>query len=371
MEKKRRIALLNMRYDNNYGGNLQRYAMVTVLQRMGYSVEYLYIRDNWNDWFTNRSTSKIIKKTLGQVVRHILNPKNEPWQAWHKEKLDYRESCLVTESFLEKYIPHTKPIFTHRELERVFKQGQYDSIVAGSDQIWRKQYVERYGLGTWFFDFVPKDYAGNRIVYGASFGVEEAKYSKEERDLIKPLFNKINAVSVRELSGLDLLQEYGWTLPQAQCVVDPTMLLCVEDYVRLIEASETKPLSGKLFCYILDENNHKKQVVSELSQRLQLKPTYCSINDAEQVSVEQWLRYFKEAEYVVTDSYHGLVFSIIFQKRYCLINNSSRGNARFDSLFRLLNLSNNGDDVDWKSVGESVDGLRAKAESFLTNALII
>ena len=75
MSNKKKIALLNMRYDNNYGGNLQRYAMVTILQRLGYDVEYLYSRDNWDDWFANRTKGKIIKQSVKQIVLrwHIQN----------------------------------------------------------------------------------------------------------------------------------------------------------------------------------------------------------------------------------------------------------------------------------------------------------
>ena len=78
MTKKKKIGLLNMRYDNNYGGNLQRFALYTILQKMGYDVEYLYIRDNWDDWFTTRSTKKVIKQSIKQLVRFILHPTLEP-----------------------------------------------------------------------------------------------------------------------------------------------------------------------------------------------------------------------------------------------------------------------------------------------------
>ena len=205
MSNKKKIALLNMRYDNNYGGNLQRYAMVTVLQRMGYSVEYLYIRDNWDDWF-NHSVSKICKQSVKQFARHILHPKTEPWLVWHRESIKYREECKATEPFLEKYIPHTKVIYSHRELEQVFKKGTYDAILAGSDQIWRKKYVERYGLGTWYLDFVSANYGGSRVVYGASFGVDGLEYSIEDQAVIRPLYEKLTAVPPTALTATAIVR---------------------------------------------------------------------------------------------------------------------------------------------------------------------
>lgn len=368
MANQKKIALLNMRYDNNYGGNLQRYAMVTVLQHMGYSVEYLYIRDNWNDWFTNRSKMEIIKKALRQVVRHLLNPKNEPWLAWHIEQPKYRESCLVTEPFLEKYIPHTKPIFTHRELERVFKRGQYDIIVAGSDQIWRKQYVERYGLGTWFLDFVPKNYRGKRIVYGASFGVEESKYTKEEQDLIKPLFNKIDAVSVREESALKLFDNYGWIPPKAIHVLDPTLLLSKEDYMKIIKNAYTEKPKGNLFCYILDYSKEKDLLIHSISTNTGLTPFYISI-EGHQPSVEQWLRSFMDSEYVITDSFHGFIFALIFNKPFHLINNEFRGNARFDSIKKTILNGSDIEHINWAEINNRIEKYKESSLLFLENAL--
>lgn len=363
---KGKIALLNMRYDNNYGGNLQRYAMVTVLQRMGYSVEYLYIRDNWDDWF-NRSVSKICKQSVKQFARHIKHPKTEPWLAWHREPDCYCEECGVTDLFLNKYIPHTKQIYSHRELEKVFKKGDYDAILAGSDQIWRKKYVERYGLGTWFFDFIPIGFRGKKVVYGASFGVSEQEYTREEQDEIRPLFNSIDAVSVRETSGLDILDWYGWKDPQAEVVLDPTLLLTKKDYSTLIDYAETKESEGDMFCYVLDVTKEIENKIRKISEEKGLTPYLISLKNNQPVSIEQWLRNIRDAKYVFTDSYHGLLFSIIFGKPFHLENNSNRGNARFDSILDLLHIDI--DNTNYEDVYDQVDKQKQRSIEFITQAL--
>ena len=367
MEKKPKIALLNMRYDNNYGGNLQRYAMATILQRMGYSVEYLYIRDNWDDWFTSRSAKKIIKNTIGQIVRHILNPKNEPWLAWHRENDYYRKTCSITEPFLDKYIPHTKPIYSKQSLQRVFNRGEYQAIIAGSDQIWRKQYVERYGLGTWFLDFVPVDYIGKRIVYGASFGVDSLEYNIEDQGLIRPLYKKIAAVSVREKSGLQLLAEYGCKNPQAELVLDPTLLLTKEDYEFLINNADTKPAEGDMFCYVLDNTSAIEEKIRNIAKENNLTPYVVGVQGDNPVSIEQWLRYFKDAKCVFTDSYHGLLFSIIFGKPFHLEYNGLRGNARFDSVVEMLHIDI--ENPEYSVINEKKEQYKEKSIDFLKNAL--
>lgn len=356
-----------MRYDNNYGGNLQRYALVTVLRHWGYEVDYLFIRDNWDDWFENRSTGKIIKQSIKQVVRHLLHPNVEPWFVWHVENKDYRDSCRITEPFLNKYIPHTKPIYSHRELERVFAHGNYDAVVAGSDQIWRKQFVERYGLGTWYLDFVPSVYRGKRVIYGASFGVDSTEYSDKEIELVKTLYGRLDAVSVREKSGKRLLKEYyGCDIQQAEVVLDPTLLLTKKDYEFVIRNADTLSSEGDMFCYVLDITPEIEEKVRIIAKKKNLTPNIMGVN-GNQVPIEQWLRYIKEAEFVFTDSYHGLLFSLIFNKQFHLEYNSFRGNARFDSIIELLDIDLEKPDYD--KINQRIEFYRSKSLDFLSGSL--
>lgn len=334
MTRKKRVALLNLRYDNNYGGNLQRYALMRILQDMGYDVIYLYVRDNWGEWFVGRSWCNVIEKQLKQIVRHLLRPKKEPWCVWHRESEEYKRLSAITEPFLNQYIKHTHPIYSKFELKWVFRLGHYYAVVAGADQIWRKQYIERYGLGTYFLDFIPSTFKGKKIVYGASFGVDEMEYSLQEQDFIRSLFNKLDAVSVRESSGLELLKAYGWTYPSAVQVLDPTLLLKREDYDALIDAAETSPLEGSMFCYILDRSDDITRKIEKIAAERNLIPVIRTISDEPFLSVEQWLRNIRDAKYIVTDSYHGLLFSFIFGKEYYIVENASRGKARFKSIPR-------------------------------------
>ena len=361
MTKKKKIGLLNMRYDNNYGGNLQRFALYTVLQRMGYDVEYLYIRDNWDDWFTVHSTQKVIKQSIKQLVRFILHPTKEPLLAWHRENPAYVKSCAITEPFLDKYIKHTKTIFNSNDLKRAIKKGNYDAIIAGSDQIWRKKYVERYGIGTFFMDFLPETFTGKRIVYGASFGVDYEEYTSEDIQYIKPFFERLDFVTVRERSALQLLSQYGLTYPQAEVVLDPTLLLDKEDYIQLVNSANTVPSPGNMFCYVLDKSDEIDSVISQISEERQLKSFRWSLDT--NGSVEQWLRSFMDAEFVVTDSYHGMLFSIIFDKPFKVIINQQRGNTRFDEIDQILG---NSDDIfDFKIASEKIVSLRKYSHNLL------
>lgn len=364
MTKKKKIALLNMRYDNNYGGNLQRFALVTVLQRMGYEVEYLYIRDNWDSWFTTRSWKKIIIRCIKQFIKFIFHPLNEPLIAWHKEDDTYVKQCKITEPFLDKYIIHTKVLYTSNDLKRIIKNKQYDAIVAGSDQIWRKKYIERYGIGLFFMDFLPKTFTGKKIIYGASFGVDYREYSEKEMSYIRSFYSSLDYVSVREVSALSLLNQYGLINPKAEIVLDPTLLLEKEDYISLIKSTKTVAPEGNMFCYILDKTYEIEQLITQISGEKQLKPLIWSLET--EGTIEQWLRSFLEAEYIVTDSYHGLLFSIIFNKPFRLIKNELRGQTRFDSIYQLLDIKLAKDDFNWDVITKKISKLRKKSMSVLT-----
>lgn len=370
MTNKKKIALLNMMYDNNYGGNLQRFAMVTLLQRMGCTLEYLYIRSAWKeDWMCSGSLQKRLYRFFRQVYLHILHPRTEPWLAWEKESQWYKDICTITEPFMERYVSHTKPIKSHEQLEIVFEQGQYDAIIAGSDQIWRKKYVERYGLGTWFLDFVPDEYKGKRVIYGASFGVDEKEYTEADASRMRALYGKIDAVSVREQEGLRLVKEYGWDKPKAQLVLDPTLLLNQEDYVKVINEADTELGEGDMFCYVLDESDEMMEQINCIAKEHHLTPfvrTIYGVTNKE--SVEQWLRYIRDAKFVYTDSYHGFLFSLIFNKPYYIVINHNRGASRFKTVMDNLNIEYD-KEPQWSEVNKKLEALRKVSIDYLTHSL--
>lgn len=369
MTNRKKIALLNMMYDNNYGGNLQRYALVTILQQMGYEVEYLYIRQAWfEDWMRSGNFVKRIYRFVIQVLLHMFHPQKEPWLAWNRESDYYREVCTATEPFLEKYINHTRPIKSQKQLETIIMYGNYDVVIAGSDQIWRKKYVERYGLKTWFLGFLSDNYNGKRIIYGASFGVDNNEYTDQEIEDIRPLFERLTAVSVREKGGLELLRRYGWLTPSAQLVQDPTLLLSCDSYMKLIDAANTTPGEGDMFCYILDESAETLAHIHEIATERSLNPYIRTISGDVTYSVEQWLRYIRDAKFVYTDSYHGFLFSIIFHKPYYVAINHSRGASRFQTVMESLGVSSS-NYSRWKDLEKRLYILQNESLNFLQQAL--
>ena len=124
-----------------------------------------------------------------------------------------------------------------------------------------------------------------------------------------------------------------------------------------------------MFCYVLDENEEIKAKIEQLAKEKDMKPFYASIFGEQRMSVEQWLRSFDDAEYVVTNSYHGIVFALIFNKPFYLIQNMQRGNARFESLMKMFGLKEDNSLVDWYYVNTRMAEMREKSIIFLDNCL--
>ena len=323
-----KIALLNLPYDNNYGGNLQRYALMKVLTDMGHEVTYIKWCHNFRKpWYI--TLVYIIMRIIKNNVRCKKTTVLYEYYA-HKKYLD---DCKKTDVFLNRYIRHTDDIYTKNAF-RYYAKG-YDAYIVGSDQIWRKKYASSW-LSLMFLDFVSSNEKVKRLAYAVSFGDNKKELTSREIKKLDKLYKLFDGVSIREDSASILLDEYGWTIPKPCHVLDPTLLLRLEDYNILIDAGNTTPLLGKLACYILDPTPEKESYIEQKAREMNTIPHKVYLTIGQQPSVEQWLRMFRDSEFIVTDSYHGYLFSIIYNKPCHLFLNEKRGNARFDSLNRII-----------------------------------
>jgi len=191
-------------------------------------------------------------------------------------------------------------------------------------------------LGNMFLDFWP-DFSGKRIAYAASFGGSEWIYTEEQEKTCGNLAKKFNAISVREASGVQLCKEHFGV--EATHVLDPTLLLTMNDYESLL--SEPKRVTDTLLAYVLDASPEKTAFLEHIAERLSLKLKIKGANDdiTWEESIESWLSEIRNAGFVVTDSFHGTVFSILFHRPFLSIVNKRRGAERFTSLLKELELS--------------------------------
>ena len=216
--------------------------------------------------------------------------------------------------------------------------------MVGSDQVWRPRFFGK--IEDAYLQFA-KDWNIKRIAYAASFGTDEWEYSDKQTAICKNLVKKFDAVSVREDSGVDLCKRYLDI--DSEHLLDPTMLLKKEDYIRLFENSNTPASPGTLMYYILDETPEIELLINKIAREKGLIPFRASskvennrapLVERIQPSVEQWLRGFNDAKFVVTDSFHACVFSILFNKPFIAIRNFERGMSRLNSLFNMFEIGN-------------------------------
>lgn len=334
-----KIRILTLRLHNNYGGILQAYALQTVLERMGHRVEVLDIKTPrsvclWKrplikgKWLLIYGKRLIQKYLFGKKIRIFLE---------QYERKHWRIMCQNTYKFIDKYI-HQHSFDSVADLG----QEHFEAYVVGSDQVWRPIYFGEIEHA--FLDFTTGENI-LRISYAASFGVDNWEYSPRQTVNCQKLLQNFNAVSVREKSGVDLCKKY--LLHDAEWVLDPTMLLKMEDYVNLIKAAETPKSKGNLMFYILDENPSIMDFIHRFSTQRGLTPfrvgarvsdRTAPIEERIQPPLEEWLRGFYDAEFVVTDSFHACVFSILFKKQFIVLGNKERGMARFESLLDMFGL---------------------------------
>lgn len=323
-----RIAILTLPLHTNYGGILQCYALQTVLQRMGHDVKVLS-RPRYRYLYYMIYPFALCKRLLKYVLTggkySVLRSPNEV----------IRQN---TDEFIRKHISfYCKRNWTSK------LSCYFDVIIVGSDQIWRPAYYRP--IEEAFLSFL-KDTDIRRVAYAASFGVENCdEYTESQLRQCSCLLHKFDAVSVREFSGIDICLKYFGI--KACQKLDPTLLLSKEDYSQLVESEDKKSIYGNLLVYFLDETLEKKEIVKLLTLEKELVPFSIganvdnkdlSLNERIQMPVGQWIAGFEKAKFIITDSFHGCVFSIIFRKPFIAIGNAERGITRFISLLKLFNI---------------------------------
>lgn len=331
-----KIGIISLPLNANYGGIMQAFALQTILKGLGHKVEHIEIKHKrlLEPKFPKSAFiffKRFLKKTVGKWNYPILLER-------HINNIEEPICLQYTMAFVNKYI-NVRQINSFSEI----KEADYDAYIVGSDQIWRPKYFKK--ISNAYLDFAEK-WDVKRYAYAASLGVDFWEYTPSQTARCQLLIKKFNNITVREYDAKRLLHDY-FGINDASVVLDPTLLLAPDDYLSVIDLSKVSSSRGDIFVYILDENDSKQKIIGHIANSLHRKTfkvgsRYSNIkaplNERIQHPIEQWLKGFFDASFVITDSYHACVFSIIFRKPFVVIGNKKRGMARFQSLLDLLNL---------------------------------
>ena len=377
-----KVGIITQPLQTNYGGLLQNYALQQVLYELGHEV-YTINRKYPFDVYS----FKLYKYLIFHIKQIIYKYIGKSYLPTKKEEFDIVKNCV---KFIEDNILVTNAIISRKEYIELLKKHCFNAFVVGSDQVWRPQYSPN--IMDDFFVFCQNEKNIKRIAYAASFGTSEWEFNEEETKECSRLAKLFDAISVREDSGIILCNVNLGV--DAELVLDPTLLLDKEHYIKLVEKYNEEVSDGDLFCYILDDGDTINNVISDIVRSTSLKSFQVKANKSKRTlkrcekisdyiipSPTKWLRAFMDAKMVFTDSFHGCVFSIIFNKPFWVIGNDYRGNARFDSLLKLFNLENRRiriseicnidltEPIDWEQVNSIKKVWQEKSINFLKDNL--
>ena len=303
-----KIALLTIWHEYNYGAELQAYATIRALKELGHEVEMIDIR--LSDQVRRKGLSKV--KALVSELFPI--------------SLKFRH-------FWNKNISTTKRYKSEDELRK--SPPKADVYLVGSDQVWNPDITKEY-IKLYFLDFGLS--STKRVSYASSFGVEkwgDVRLIPEVKNLLK----RFSYTTCRESSGVRILSDtfgiYG------RHVVDPTLLF--NDYKELIgQTNERKTLAY----YPLSKDYQLENLSKRLCEELQLKPV--NINQKKNIfkkltwnkpSIESWIRSIAESKFVITRSFHGLAFCLIYKRQFAMLATRNNRGIRVTELLASLGLS--------------------------------
>lgn len=338
-----RIGILTFWWSqDNYGQLLQCYA----LQK--------FLRDAGHDAFLIRYNSEadIIRTPLVFRLFKAMNP-IKLWRfiAYRTRVIkSQRESLKFPrhfEDFRSKYIAFGKDEYnSYADLK--LNPPSAEMYIVGSDQVWNffKMKIKNAHnvIHAYFLDF--GDEHVRRISYAASWGRVDVPH--DQRNEIESLIKKFDFITVREMSGVDVCRSFGM---DAEWACDPTLLLGAEEYRELYRnEGATKPHKPYLLFYYLDNGGKfDKKSVWEFARAHNLEVQYVSGNSSHDkykknfATITDWLVLVDNADYVVTNSFHCCVFSILFGKRFGAIRMTGTNHGMNERLSSLFNMTGCGE----------------------------
>jgi hypothetical protein len=362
----KKIAIQTLRLTNNYGGILQAFALQFYLENLGFETTHI------NRFNRPSSITLKVKITLYKLYYHSF------YSAERLVNLKYA-------SFINKYINLSEKLFSLKEWQNYIQKNKFDLVFVGSDQVWRLEYIKDL-YPEFFLDFKSTDI--KKASYAASFGVNN--FDDYPLDEIKSLVSDFSGISIREDSGKLFLNKIVGQ--EVHHHIDPTLLLSAKEYTQKFNLDDKKK-RDEIFCYVLDKSEAKQRIINDVKDQLNLNVNFVygagvtlnNYKDSDilsKPSIEDWLQNFLCAEFIITDSFHGMVFSIIFNKPFMVIANEERGVSRFTSLLSILGLEErlvflNEDwnvailnkDIDFTQINSIVNDERERSKKYILNLL--
>lgn len=381
-KKKKKVdadgAILTLTGYFNYGNVLQRYALQKSLRNNGHNfVSYVDPFSAPRDIY--KIGWKIKLKTPLRAVKRFFNYQKPYWYIPSFGEL-YPEAGRLQNiiNFVNKNI-WIKPFNP---------DDNYKNYIVGSDQVWRDWWGNRETIGYYFFNFL-KGKKINRISYAASFGKDKINevIKPDDVDYLKPYVQEFNKISVREKSGIKIIKD-AWGVDEVNAVVDPTLLLDASDYSELIDNTDVRyEKIQPIFSYVLGETPKVKKFIERVQESRKQAITKIRAHQGSEDDilplVEFWLKGFRDAELVITNSFHGMMFSVINNTDFIIIGKENGGLSRIHDFLEQFSIKGRFIDenqidnfnltdlqpIKWDDVNKKLDGAKQDSLDWLLGAV--
>lgn len=326
--------------NHNYGSILQTFALQTIVNNLG--VETEIVRYNESKFSKIR---RLRNKEYMRTRFKVIEKKITLTFLYRKYSHLLQERNIAFSKFISTNLKLSNVLFSLSELNR--KAYNYDIVLLGSDQVWHPMNL--------YMNFFTLNFVPDKIIkaaYAPSFGV--SKIPKSYKESYRKYINRIQYLSCREAAGVDIIYDLTGKKPPMVC--DPTMLLSKEDWLQVLPGKTKYPFKY-IFCYFIGDNPEQRELVLKLKETTGYKiitllhiDEYISSDsnygDYTPFDVDplDFLELIKNAEYIMTDSFHASVFSILFHKAFFTFNRfenikEKSTNSRIDSLLGVLDLT--------------------------------
>lgn len=383
----KKIGIVTLHGYFNYGNRLQNYASQEVLRSLGCDpitiipsrIENLNIKTRKS--FLNKLKRFSFKK-LGKYIKLLFIRIRKNIYLTRKEKNNIvfiEKRAQKFKLFTQNNINETDYLIDKMEIPTDFHES-FDYFIVGSDQVWNRNPFSKNSL-LYFLTFAPKS---KRISYAASFGVSEILAERKEK--FTEYLSDFNHISVREEDGAKIVKEL--TGRDVDVLVDPTLILTKEEWLKISKPSPNKPKKQYILVYFLGElPKETKQFIDNITKEfnfeiVRLEEGSGNVIDKANFTTDpsEFIDYVSSASLVLTDSFHGTVFSILSEKPFVVFKRGNM-NSRLDTLlskfefeerkYSIIKTSTNIMDIDYSHVPEILEYERTKALDFLKNALEI
>lgn len=368
-----KIGIVSIHSAHNYGSVLQAYALQEELKKFSDDVEIINYRPKYFEEKYKMFSIGIYSNYKG-IFNKIIH------LAWRTLMIKSRYTKYKKfENYIKNRYNLTKKYSTYEELKK--ENFDYDAVFCGSDQIWNTDITEGFDK-TFYLGFCD-----NKVIkasYAASVARKEIDYKYEEE--YKKYISRLDFIALREESSKDIIQKY--TEKPVMVTVDPTLLHKKEKWDEIAKESKLNLEDKYILVYVLEDNKEMVKIVNNIAEYLGLKVISVSkkkrFNNEtilSDVGPEDFVKLFKNAEFVITNSFHGTVFSLLYEKKNCIIPHKTRGTRMIDLMKKVglenriisdyseLNLIEINKDIDYNLVNQKIENERKIAEEYIRNVL--